>query len=172
MTAVSCYDKKKRCRSTAFFTLISGDGVQQFVSLGLLVGNPIGMDGTDLGGLVQTAAKLLAEFGSGIFFAGGHSSAELLLDGFEFADAGTVAEVRLFAGAQTFQSRFGVSHFLLPSYKDKTILFCFYTLRVIEYTTVFAKGKSNSQKKQRYRIKFLRKNKDLPFSGNNFIATA
>ena len=66
------------------------------------------MDGADLGGLVQTAAELLAEFGGGIFFTGGDSSAEFLFDGFKLADAGTVAEIRLFAGAQTFQSRFGV----------------------------------------------------------------
>ena len=84
-------------------------GSEQFVRLGFFVGSAVGVDGTGLDRFVQTAAELAGEFGGG-GISGGDSGAKFLFNGFELADAGAVAKVRLLAGAKTLDSRFGVSH--------------------------------------------------------------
>ena len=81
----------------------------QLVSLGFLVGSAVGMDGTDLGGLVEDAGKLAGEFdGGGI--VGLNGGAQLLLDGFDLADAGAVTQVGLTAGADALDGRLHMSH--------------------------------------------------------------
>ena len=106
--------KSNVIKNVAFFTLlrISAEnllGGKQFVSLGFFVGSAVGMDGSSLDRFVEAAAELAGEFGGGSI-TGGNGSAEFLFNGFEFADAGTVAEVSLFAGSQTFDGRFGMGH--------------------------------------------------------------
>ena len=106
------------------------------------------MDGTDLGGLVDAAAVSLAQLGGhgGILRIDG--GAQLLLKGLEFTQTHTVAEVGLFAGAQTLDCGFSVSHFLLSLNKLRTIknFVKSLSIRVYENTTNSAFFKRNTAK--------------------------
>jgi hypothetical protein len=93
---------------------------EQFIRLGFFVGGTVGMDGSGLDRFIQAAGKSFGQLGSG-GIAGGDSGTQFFLNGFQFADSGTVAEVRFFAGGQTFDGRLGMRHihfsFILYKYK-------------------------------------------------------
>ena len=58
------------------------------------------MNGTGFGNFVQLAGEFFGILGSGSSVTGSNSGTQVLFNGFEFADAGAVAEISFFAGAQ------------------------------------------------------------------------
>ena len=83
-------------------------GVEQLVSLGFFVGCTVRMNGSDLGNFIQLAGEFLGILGSGSGITGCDCGTQMLFNGFELADAGTVAEISRLAGTDTLDRGFNV----------------------------------------------------------------